>query len=286
VADLRSLLQRQVHHLVGFASDGVDLDRGDAGLFGPSSAAWQVHADFTAMMAGGISALLLQMLHPGALAGVWDHSDFRRDMQGRLRRTAQFIAGTTYGSTEQAEQLIARVRRVHRHVRGTLADGTPYSADDPDLLTWVHVAEVSSFLAAHLRYRDPHFAAGDQDRYFAETALIARRLGAEGVPESRDAVREYLHAMRPRLRVDHRTRDVAATLLRQPAPNPGMAPFAAVMFQAGIDLLPPWAARMHGLRTAPAPFLRVGVAGMGHVLRWALTDGSARRARRRVAAPA
>src|SRR6202000_2673014 len=100
--------------------------------------------------------LLMQMLHPGALAGVWDHSDFRRDMSGRLKRTARFIAGTTYGDRAEAQEFIDRVRNVHARVVGTLDDGTPYAADDPDLLTWVHVAEVSSFLAAYLRYVDPN----------------------------------------------------------------------------------------------------------------------------------
>src|SRR3546814_1166840 len=87
------------------------------------------------------SSDLLQMLHPGVLAGVWDHSNFRSDMLGRLRRTAQFISGTTYGSREQALALISRVKAIHDHVHGQLPDGTPYSAHDPDLLTWVHVTE-------------------------------------------------------------------------------------------------------------------------------------------------
>src|SRR3546814_3700279 len=82
------------------------------------------------MMIGGVSALLLQMLHPGVLAGVWDHSNFRSDMLGRLRRTAQFISGTTYGSREQALALISRVKAIHDHVHGQLPDGTPYSAQD------------------------------------------------------------------------------------------------------------------------------------------------------------
>src|SRR5207237_10791125 len=111
---------------------------GDDGLFGPGSVGWKVHGDFPAMMMGGVAALLMQMLHPAALAGVWDHSNFRRDMQGRLRRTAQFIAGTTFGSTAHARQLIDRVRRIHARVDGVLEDGTPYTADDPEVLTWVH----------------------------------------------------------------------------------------------------------------------------------------------------
>lgn len=278
---LRSTLERQIHSLVGFGSGEVDLERGDAGLFGPGSAAWAVHGDFTAMMVGGVAALLMQMLHPGALAGVWDHSNFRHDMLGRLRRTAQFVSGTTYGSTDQAERLIARVRAIHARVGGTLPDGTPYTADDPALLTWVHVAEVSSFLKAHLRYRDPAFPPAEQDRYLREIALVPRRLGAVDVPDSRAALRDYFTAVRPHLRADARTREVARALLDQPAPNPALAPIAALMLQAGVDLLPGWAAAMHGFPRGSRPGVRIGVRGAALVLRWALRDNSARRARRR-----
>ena len=108
---------------------------------------------------GGIAALLLQALHPLALAGVWDHSSFRTDILGRLRRTATFITGTTFGSRADALALIERVKSIHAHISGTAPDGRPYRADDPTLLTWVHVAEVSSFLAAHLRYVNPRCRA-------------------------------------------------------------------------------------------------------------------------------
>ncbi len=144
---------------------------------------WRVHGDFPAMLAGGVSALLLQALHPLALAGVWDHSTFRTDMQGRLGRTAQFIAGTTYGSRADAMRLIERVRRIHANISGLAPDGQPYAADDPALLTWVHVAEVSSFLAGYLRYVGP-LSAADQDRYYAEEATVAALLGAPDVPGS------------------------------------------------------------------------------------------------------
>lgn len=282
MGDLRDAIQSEVHRLVGFGDGAVDLIRppGDDGLFGPGSAAWVVHGDFTAMMAGGIAALLIQMLHPGALAGVWDHSNFRHDMAGRLKRTAQFISGTTYGATATAERLIARVRGIHDKVSGTLPDGTPYSANDPDLLTFVHVAEVTSFLAAYRRYRDPAFPDAEQDRYLAEYARVADLLGARDVPRSRTDVERYWTTVRPRLRADHRTREVARALLRQPRATGVIAPAQTLMLEGGIALLPRWAARMHGLE-APAlrrPAVQAGMAGVGAVLRWALRDGSARRA--------
>lgn len=288
MGSMRQTIERQVHQMVGFGSGEIDLDTppGDPGLFGPGSAPWRVHADFTTMLVGGIGALFLQMLHPGALAGVWDHSNFREDMAGRLRRTAQFISGTTYGSREQALALIERVRKVHDRVHGVLPDGTLYSANDPALLTWVHVAEMHSFLTAYLHYRDPRLAAAVQDRYLAETATIAERLGATGVPKTRTAVDAYLAAMRPVLRANDRTRTVAAALLASAPPSRLAGPFRSIMMAAGIDLLPDWAAAMHGFAPGGARRLlaRSGAASVGSVVRWALSDGSARRAERRMAA--
>ena len=270
--DLRTAIGERVRGLVG--SQELDLSRpaGDPGLFGPGSATWAVHGDFTSMMIGGVCSLLVQMLHPAALAGVWDHSDFRRDMLGRLKRTAQFVTVTTYGSTASAEALIARVRRIHDHVAGTLPDGTPYSANDPALLTWVHAAEVDSFLRAHLRYRDPAMPIARQDAYLAEMAQVAEALGATDVPRTRAALTAYLAAMRPALRSDARTREVVRLLVRRPSPSLLNAPANALMMQAGVELLPGWAARMHGLALPPParPAIRLGALGVGGLMRWAL----------------
>ena len=275
MGDLRGAIQDQVRTLFGTTDDNqLDLTRapGDEGLFAATSAAWRVHGDFTAMMVGGVASLLLQMLHPAALAGVWDHSGFRRDMQGRLRRTAQFISGTTYGSTAMATALIERVRHVHDQVHGVLPDGTAYSANDPALLTWVHAAEVQCFLAAYRRHVDPAMPIVEQDRYLAEMAVLARRLGARDVPATRAALDGYFGSVRPALRYDHRTREVACTLLRQPAPSMALAPFRKLTMDAAVDLLPDWAARMHGFTqpTMQRAGLRAGVAGVGGVMRWAL----------------
>lgn len=269
--DMRSAIGGRIRALVG--SGSVDLSRppGDPGLFGPGSMAWRVHADFSAMMIGGVSALLLQMLHPLALAGVWDHSDFRRDRLGRLRRTAQFISLTTFGSTKSANAAIHRVRAIHERVTGTLPDGTPYMASDPALLTWVHVAEVDSFLRAYVRYREPGLPGSEQDRYLRETAIIAERLGAREVPKSRRELESYFRDVRPQLSYDNRTRDVAAALLAS-GPDALTTGALAIVTPAALDLLPPWAAAMQG-RTPSAigrPAIRLGARGMSNVLRWAL----------------
>jgi uncharacterized protein (DUF2236 family) len=241
------------------------------GLFPPDAVARRVHGDVTSMLVGGITALLLQMLHPAVLAGVWDHSRFRDDLDGRLRRTARFIALTTYGPRADAEAAIARVRRIHGAVRGTLPDGTPYAADDPALLAWVHVTEAASFLAAYRRYVAPDRPGPEADRYFAEIAEVGSRLGADPVPESRAEAAALLRAMRPALRVDHRTREVRRMLLDRAAERPALAPVQRLTRQAGIELLPDWARRLHGLPDpgVARPLIRAGTTGVARTLRWA-----------------
>ncbi|QYY27921.1 MULTISPECIES: oxygenase MpaB family protein [Cupriavidus] len=284
---LRSEAGAQVRALTR-SNSGLTLDYdnppGDPGLFGPDAVCWRVHADFPAMLAGGVSALLMQTLHPLALAGVWDHSTFRADMQGRLGRTAQFIAGTTYGSRADAMALIARVRRIHSHIRGSGLDGRPYAADDPALLTWVHVAEVSSFMAGYLRYVGP-LGNAEQDRYYDEVAQIAELLGASDVPRSSAAIAAYLEAMRPQLEASARTREVARLVMKMPVANPMLLPAVRVMAYAGIALLPDWARRMLDLDgpSIRRPASLAGMRVLAPTLRWALGPGLAARARRRVA---
>ncbi|WP_323121442.1 oxygenase MpaB family protein [Burkholderia alba] len=287
---VRARIVGNVTHLTTGSGPSLDYSSppGDPGLFGPDAVCWKVHADFTSMMTGGISALLLQALHPLALAGVWDHSTFRTDILGRLRRTATFIAGTTFGSRADALRLIERVKTIHESVTGTAPDGRPYRASDPALLTWVHVAEVSSFLAAHLRYLNPRLPGAQQDQYYAETARIAQLLGATDVPASRAEVAAYLAATQPELVASEHTHEVLRVLLTAPVPKAAMRPAASLMLNAGIDLLPPWAQHMLGL-AAFAPVRRVlvrpGVRLVAPVMRWALANGSSKRARRRAAAP-
>ena len=241
------------------------------GLFGPQSVAWRVHGDVTCMMVGGISGLLLQMLHPAVLAGVWDHSKFRADMRGRLRRTARFIALTTYGSRAEAEAVIARVRGIHDHVCGVLPDGRPYAANDPSLLAWVHLTETTSFLNAWVRYAEPAMPASDKDRYFAEMSVVGEALGADPIPRTRAAARVLFQEMRPGMRCDARTREVARLVMTQPMPNLMAEPLQALTVQAGIDLLPDWARRMHGLHNPVLgrPLVRAGTLGVAQTVRWA-----------------
>jgi len=271
----RALKKRIASEVVSIFNDRAKgqkpVVRRPDGLFGPESVVWRVHGDVTAMMVGGISGLLLQMLHPAVLAGVWDHSSFREDLLGRLRRTARFIALTSYGGRDEAETAIARVRSIHSQISGTLPDGTRYRADDPRLLAWVHVTEATSFLAGWIRYAEPRMPAADRNRYFAEMARLGEALGADPVPRSQVEAQRLIEAMRPELKADERTREVAALVLGAPAHRPSAEPLQRLTMQAAVDLLPDWARRMHGL-AGPGPFaplVRAGTSGIARTLRWA-----------------
>ena len=160
--------------------------------FEPGSITRQVHSDLPAMLIGGIAALLLQMLHPLAMAGVAQHSNYRKDPLGRLERTAGFLGATTFLSRAEAEAAIARVRTVHSPVVGTAPDGRPYAASDPDLVCWVHACEVRSFLSASTTYGPRRLTPDEQDRYLDEMARVAMALGADGRPPHRGSTRPLL----------------------------------------------------------------------------------------------
>ncbi|MGH9119772.1 MAG: oxygenase MpaB family protein [Acidimicrobiales bacterium] len=249
-------------------------DAGDPGLFGPDSVAWKVHADLTSMLTGGISALLLQTLHPGAMAGVADHSDYRRDPTGRLHRTGAFIVNTTYGSTREAERAIDAVRRIHDRVNGVRPDGIPYDANDPELLTWVHVAEVGQFLRSYQRYGPGRLSARDVDRYYAEVAEVARRLGARRVPTSAAEVRDYYRRVRPALTGTEQAIEAVGFLTEPKGATLSERSIYGLLVQAAIAVLPHWARPMLGL---PQPIVvgeafRLPTWTAGTVLRWALGE--------------
>lgn len=279
---LRTLVESRIDALFAPADDDIPFDitsGSDNGLYGPGSVAWDVHGDFATMMIGGVAALLLQMLHPHAMAGVWDHSNFRTDMVGRLRRTARFVGGTTYAATDQADAMIARVRRIHASVGGTLADGTPYRADDPATLAWVHVAGEWCFLAAYQRYAEPAMPRTRQDALFAETEALARALGSGPVPVTQRAADAYLAAMRQRLRADDRTRAVVKALDGAAPAGGASVPVQRLLMAAAFDLLPPWAAAMHGRSAglAARALTRASAAALSASLRAGLAHRVARR---------
>ena len=272
LAPLRRALVKQVRSTFNDRSKGErPVARSDRALFARNSVVWRVHGDVTSMMAGGIAALLTQMLHPQALGGVWDHSDVHADMLGRLRRTARFIAVTTYGEREAAEAAIARVRQIHGFVRGELPDGTEYVADDPALLAWVHVAGAVMFLDGWRRYGEPRMSSRDQDTYFAESGEVARMLGADPVPQTRREAERLIEAFRPQLCSGDRTRAFRDLVLKAPPQSLAELPVQQLLMRAAVDLMPAFARELHGLRPPAmiAPAVRGATRGLAGTLRWA-----------------
>ena len=208
--------------------------------FAPDTPIRRVHGD-TSMYVGGLRALLLQALHPLAMAAVADHSGYQGDPWGRLSRTSTFIAETTFGTVADAERAVTRVRTVHGHISGVAPDGRPYRADDPHLLTWVHVAEVDSFLRAHQRYGRAPLTGAEEDTYVAQAAKVARLLGAAEVPTTRAELDDCIEGFRPELAGTPAAREVARFLLLDaPLSLRARIPYAFVS-AAAVGLLPGWA---------------------------------------------
>jgi uncharacterized protein (DUF2236 family) len=272
LSPVRRALVRQVRSTFNDQAKGErPIPRSQNALFPPDSVIWRVHGDVTSMMAAGIAALLLQMLHPQALAGVWDHSNVHDDMLGRLRRTARFIAVTTYGERDAAEAAIAKVRRIHEQVGGSMPDGRAYRADDPRLLAWVHVAGAMMFLEGWRRYGEPAMSVADQDRYFAQSGLVVRMLGADPVPDTRAAAERLIGEFRGELVANDRSREFRDIVTNAEVGSLAHAAVHKLLMSAATDLLPPWARIMHGLTVLPftGPPIRAATLGLASTLRWA-----------------
>lgn len=271
VESLRLKLVSQVRGVFHDASAGhTPTPPSDDALFARDTPIRQVHADIVGMMTGGVRALLLQMLHPHALQGVLDHSNFRDDMHGRLRRTARFIAVTTFGHRDEAMKAIERVNRIHAHVGGILPDGTPYQATNPRTLAWVHVTEAQSFLAGYLRHVRPGMSVAEQDEYYRQFAVIARALGADPVPETRGQAERIFRELRRDLTTSPQAREVAQLVLAQRPPGTPLA-VQTMITADSVAMLPEWARAMLHLQRPVLTALpaRAATWGMGRTLRWA-----------------
>jgi uncharacterized protein (DUF2236 family) len=231
---------------------GIPENPADDGFFGPGSVTWRLGGDLSGAV-GGLRSLLMQALHPLAMAGVDQHSEWRKDPVGRLAATTAYVSTVTYGERAAAEKAAARVRRIHEHVRGTdTQTGRPYAASDPALLLWVHAALVDSALAA-----TELFGAGmppaDQDQYVAEMAIAAELVGvpAEQVPRSVAALREYLDSVRPELRCTPAARESMAYLLSPPGLDDDIAEIWQEVSGAAVASLPSWARELYGYEAEP-----------------------------------
>jgi uncharacterized protein (DUF2236 family) len=223
----------------------------DDGLFGPRSTVWRVHRDRSFALAG-IRSLMVQALHPLAMAGVAEHSDWRRDPIGRLAATTGYLLTVTYGERGAALAAAAQVRAVHAHVRGVDAvTGLPYRADDPDLLLWVHAAMVDSIVCVVQRY-GRGLDAGDADRYVSEMVRFAEIVGVplERVPSSLTALREFIDSVDLR-RATPAAREAIAVVLDPPDLDEDLRELWAELGQVAIGTLPDWARVMYGFAAPP-----------------------------------
>lgn len=248
------------------------------GYFPPGSATRRVIGDPAALI-GGFSALFLQALHPRAMAGIDQHSTFPDDFWPRLERTAGYVTTLAFADTATADAAAARVRRIHAHVRGIdPVTGAAYSADDPDLLRWVHATEVSSFSAAVRRLG--LIDAAEEDRFLAEQVRAGALLGAVDLPASRAEMDAYFAGVRPELVASPIARRAARRLALAPIPRriplpvpvgplgemaaslalarPAWTAVAAV----AIGLLPPWAKRLYGIPRVPEIATTAGLAAL------------------------
>ena len=233
----------------------------------------RVHAD-ASMFVGGLRALLLQSLHPLAMAGVAQHSDYRGDPWGRLQRTSTFLAVTTFGTATDAQRAVDKVRGIHRRVRGQAPDGRDYRADDPHLLEWVHIAEVDSFLQAYQLYGAAPLDQAGRDDYVADTARVAAALGVLDPPRTEADLRSRLAGYRSELSSTEAAREAARFLLITPPLSLlARAPYG-VLAASAVSMLPPWARlplRLPYLPPLEATAIRLSGRVLVSGIRWALS---------------
>jgi uncharacterized protein (DUF2236 family) len=259
---------------------GPDGDRHRERIHGTPGPRWfaadspiaRVHGD-ASMFVGGLRAVLLQTMHPAAMTAVAEHSGYRGDMWGRLARTSRFLAVTTFGTESHAQQAVDAVRSIHERVTGTLPDGTPYAASDPDLLLWVHVAEVDSFLLAHQVYGKRPLDQAGRDEYVAQTAVVAGKLGVLDAPTTEAELLAAVEAFRPELEATEHAREAVSFLVWHPPLAWAARPAYGALVAAAIGLMPVWTRRPLRLPRLPAGERTVvralGGAATG-TIRWAL----------------
>lgn len=256
-----------------------DRNLGDPGLCGPDSASWIVLSDPAALFAG-VRALLLQACHPSAIAGVEDHSNYREDVLGRLRRTVAYVTLSVFGSTEEAETMASRVKRAHGAVKGVRDDGKPYDASDPRLLLWVHIALVDSLLTCHQTFGKSRLSERDCDRFISEQSNILALLGVENGPRNRAELRDAFESFSGELGPSAGAHRAYSFIKNPPLPRAYKLVYPAV-FYAAVETLDPAYRFMIGdrkPRSGVSTYRRVSGAALSVVLDLALDSPESREA--------
>ena len=249
---------------------------GDPGLAGgPGSISWEINGDLASVSAAGMAAIIMEVLHPSVMAGVFEQSSYRTEPLRRAQNTLGYVLRTTFGNTDAATAVIARVHAVHGHINGIRPDGVPYRALDPELIGWVHTCIPWAVMEAFARYRRP-LSVAERDRYLAEQAPIGRMGGAEWVPESMAELEHYVERMRPLMSMNEQTRSFLAFLsgdvegefhasARQQLER-------RLGLSASMSLMPEWAQHLTGTRQ-PAIVQRTYLTPSAHLqarlIRWA-----------------
>ena len=256
----------------------------DGGFFGVGSASWAVHGGMATLVAG-IRALLMQTLHPGAMAGVHDWSRYKEDPLGRLAGTIQWLIGVTFSDTEMAIRESNRVGRFHDRVKGSYLDANgierTYAAGDPELLSWVHVVFTDAFLGSHLIWGSP--IPGGADRYVSEWKKAGELVGVADPPASEAELRSQLDGFRTSgiLKSDERVRE-AVRFIRRPGIPRAMRPAYNILFAGAVASIPVEYRRMLGLRRPWWPAItitRIVLALVGRLLGRSSTSEDAARKR-------
>jgi uncharacterized protein (DUF2236 family) len=233
-------------------SAGVPEQPADDGFFGPASITWRISGDLSAPVAG-LRALLLQALHPLAMAGVDQHSDWRRDPVGRLAATSAYLSTVSFGEQAAAERAASRVRKIHARVSGVdEVTGRPYAATDPALLLWVHASLVDSNLVARTLFGTP-LSAADADSYIREMVVAAELVGVPRamVPATAAQLARYLAEMRPELICTRAASDSMAFLLDPAGLDEDIAEIWQDVRDGAVGALPDWAAELYGFQRVP-----------------------------------
>jgi uncharacterized protein (DUF2236 family) len=276
--DLRGRIRSEIE-AVGGRHDEPEVyggPPGDPGLAGgPGSLSWEINGDLASVSAAGMAAIIMEVLHPSVMAGVYEQSSYRTEPLRRAQNTLGYVLRTTFGNTEAATAVIGRVHKVHSRINGTRPDGVPYRALDPELIAWVHTCIPWAVMEAFHRYRRP-LTTAEKDRYLAEQAPIGRMGGAEWVPESVAQLEAYVDRMRPLMAMTEQTRsfldflagevegELRATARQQLERRLGLA--------ASMTLMPEWAQHLTGTylpRPVQRAYLIPSARFQARVVRWA-----------------